>query len=171
MILALAALLWWERSVAILVGAAAGISAVVVIWTKGIRPLIHGIKQAHTRFGEMSDAIDYVLAEMQSDSGKSVKDIVQKTERNTAQTELRLAQIETSVRAHDLHLDRLGMQINMAVQSTATAAGTLAQHTQEEMERYGTIVSMFLSLADPDAATVMKDILRRSQVPQESMDA
>lgn len=137
--------------IAIIAGA---ITAVAIIWTKLVKPTASAIRRLVRAIDRMDAAMEYVEAQMQNDSGKSVKDLIEKTERNTTASDNRLSSIESTLLNHDAHLDRLGSQMTTAVQASAVAATTLAQHTQEEMRRYGNIVSMFLSLADHDSAEV-----------------
>lgn len=143
-----------EDTAAVLAVIAGVIAAVAIIWTKLVKPAATGARRLVRAIDRMDAAMDYVEKEMKNDSGKSVKDLIEKTDRTLTSTEARISAIEATLLNHDSHLDRLGTQINSAVQSSAAAAGTLALHTQEEMRRYGTIVSMFLSLADHDSAEV-----------------
>lgn len=130
------------------------IAAIAIIWAKLVKPAASSVRRLVRAIDRMDAAMDYVEKEMKNDSGKSVKDLIEKTDRAMTSTEHRLTSIEATLLNHDSHFDRLGTQINSAVQASAAAAGTLALHTQEEMRRYGTIVSMFLSLADHDSAEV-----------------
>jgi len=135
----------WVLSFAESGGVIGGIILFVgLLFTKVIRPTWRFIKKASDTIETSSEALQYVQAQMKNNAGKSIRDVVERTERSAKSSQDRLEHIEAHLSRHDVHLDRLGGMIAAAITSSADASAAMARHTEEAMERHGAMVAMLL---------------------------
>lgn len=115
--------------------------------TKVFRPMWKFIKKAADTIETTGEALEYVQSQMKNNAGKSIRDVVERTERSAASSQSRLEHIEHHLARHDVHLDRLGGMISAAITSSTDASAAMGRHTEEEMARHGAMVSMLLRVS------------------------
>ena len=74
----------------VLLAIAAALTAVTVIWAKGLRPVVHFFQQ-------LAAGVTYVQSQMVNNGGSTMKDAIDRTEARADEIVLRLDSIDTRV--------------------------------------------------------------------------
>ena len=83
----------------IIVGIAAALVALGIIWRYVVRPVISGTRKAWRTIEDVGDAVAFVKAEMRPNGGSSLRDAVNRIETKVDNHEARLAALEAALAA------------------------------------------------------------------------
>ena len=86
----------WKDTV---VGVAAALVALGIIYRYVIKPIVHGTRNAWRTIEDVGDAVAFVKAEMKPNGGSSLRDAVNRIESQGNNHEARLATVESAVAA------------------------------------------------------------------------